>query len=90
MYRATSAENQVQWGKRGEGESKIEVGQNVLKYILLFEFLKSDEIFEIGKKFIRGYWQASRRTHARTQPFKQCSILFRYDHHCIQNRLRMA
>ena len=34
----------------GEGGPEIKVAQNVLKHILVLEFLKSDEIFKIRKK----------------------------------------
>ena len=51
----------VRWGGGGGG-SKIDVAHNGLKHILVFEFLKSDEIFEIGSG--SDHKQASNRTNA--------------------------
>ena len=36
--------------KKGVGDQKSKIVQNVLKHILVLEFLKSDEILEIEKK----------------------------------------
>ena len=45
MDQAKSAENQVQWRR----VPKIKFAQNIPKYLLVLDFLKFNEIFEIRK-----------------------------------------
>ena len=75
LYQAKSAENQVRWWG-----PKIKVSQNVLKHILIWEFLKVDEILKSEKvcNWPLATKQATVKTHGHHSDHISYSALKRW------------